>query len=563
MAGPPGDQTIRADAIVTEVADALLSNGEEQQPAPKPVATGTVDTFTATEIAGRVRAEQGRATRVTLAVNGQAVTATWALPIEGAASPRERAFFFTLSDIWKFVGPDDRLQLLVDGAALPLASGGDTRVPDASGRWSPDMLLDRLGKGFLFNKKGKLQLSKLRDLVWQAQILSGYDRLRHDIERVYGYTLFPAYGSMLGAVREAHFIGNDDDFDCAYISGLTDPAALRDEMKRIAVALVRLGYDVWLGVTCIHVEFAPGGKAAIDIFNAYFDADARLVFPFGTAGSVPYRRDDLTGWIKVPLADRQVVAPTDPEKLLAWIYGPGWRVPDPTFNWARERRLHEPAAFPSRQDRRDVHWEQINARAAPGPASDLARMLADKGHAAGHAIVDLGCGLGADARLVATRPLETTVLGLDLSSFAIERAQVAADAAGLRGVRFERCDVSDPVALAGATAAMRAGERPITYLIHRLVNALPPPGERRLFEALTAQLRPGDRIVIDLVTEPAPATASALRKAGGRARPAAAVALALRTAGLTVAVSRLTTPDGDKIGRLTCTLPFPHEKATS
>src|SRR5690606_3494688 len=102
-------------------------------------------------------------------------------------------------------------------------------------------------------------------------------------------------------------------------------------------------------------------------------------------------------------------APRDPEFSLNAFYGPGWRVPDPAFRFetppATVERLNW--WFPDiHADRED--WEDTVLMALPGarPGKDVPSVLAkwvDQRAPQDHALLELGSGLGVDARALAAR----------------------------------------------------------------------------------------------------------------------------------------------------------------
>ena len=66
----------------------------------------------------------------------------------------------------------------------------------------------------------------------------------------------------------------------------------------------------------------------IDVFGAFHVGDT--FYQLGArSGSLP--RSALLPLSTVTLEVVELAAPADPEAVLEFLYGPGWRVPDPSF----------------------------------------------------------------------------------------------------------------------------------------------------------------------------------------------------------------------------------------
>ena len=59
-----------------------------------------------------------------------------------------------------------------------------------------------------------------------------------------GVAAFPAYGTLLGAVRAGKVIGHDNDADVGYISGHTHPVDVIRESFRLQRELCALGFEI-------------------------------------------------------------------------------------------------------------------------------------------------------------------------------------------------------------------------------------------------------------------------------------------------------------------------------
>ena len=152
-----------------------------------------------------------------------------------------------------------------------------------------------------------------------------------------GVEAFPAYGTLLGAVREQDFIGHDSDVDLGYVSRHTHPLDVVRESYRLQRALREQGYAVdrySAAAFKVDVVEADGGVRGLDVFGGYFlDGKLYLLGEIGT----PFEEEWIFPLGTCTLAGRTLPAPAQPERLLEATYGPGWKVPDPAFHFETPR----------------------------------------------------------------------------------------------------------------------------------------------------------------------------------------------------------------------------------
>src|SRR5579875_2123497 len=263
--------------------------------------------------------------------------------------------------------PDTRLpvcDVLIDGErVMSLAPGEQTRQPD--GRqfiaWPPRLLeylsgagrfvvqehatgvvhydeeirfddsptrvrvVDREGRPLVLNKWGGLSRSFASSDDIDEQVTMTR-RLLDDLNEL-GYPAFAAYGTLLGAVRSGAVIGHDNDCDVSFLSRYEHPADIARESFRLQRDLVARGWNIERGrMTKLTVKSLHN----VDIFTSYFTGDT---YHLDMWAEGPLRRDQIEPLGTVQLNGHELPAPADPEALLALIYGPGWRIPDPTFGY--------------------------------------------------------------------------------------------------------------------------------------------------------------------------------------------------------------------------------------
>ena len=126
-------------------------------------------------------------------------------------------------------------------------------------------------------------------------------------------------------------IGHDSDADLAYLSAYTHPADIIRESFRMERELRKLGWKVLRMSGADLKLFLPlpdGRQVHIDVFGAFHVGDTFYQLG-GRSGTLP--REALTPASRCVLEGVELAAPADPERVLAFLYGPGWRVPDPSF----------------------------------------------------------------------------------------------------------------------------------------------------------------------------------------------------------------------------------------
>ena len=241
----------------------------------------------------------------------------------------------------------------------------------------------------------------------RAEILTGTRRLLDDLRGACDIEAYLNYGALLGAVRDGAMIAHDSDTDVCYLSRHTSPADIVIESYAIQRALKKLGWTLLRmsgGDIKVLLPLSDGRVCHIDIFVAF-----RVDETFYQLGNRSGRLPDsaIVPVSTITLHGIDFPAPADPEAMLEFIYGPGWRVPDPSFKYA------DPVAGVRRLDgwlrgfRTDMgRWTEFHQGAgrdlAGGRRSNFAKWV-DRQLPRGAGVADLGCGTGRDALWFARR----------------------------------------------------------------------------------------------------------------------------------------------------------------
>ena len=218
-------------------------------------------------------------------------------------------------------------------------------------------------------------------------------------------------------MRDGKLIGHDNDADVAYISRHTHPVDVIRESFRIQRLLHRDGLEISRysgGAFKVTVRDSEGVPRGLDVFSGFLYDDQLVLL-----GEIfaPFEESWLRPLGIVELEGRRLPAPADPDRLLAAMYGPSWRVPDPTFKFETDERIRHrlDVWFRGTRTQRNGWDRRYSTSRHKGPLRtphELARVL-HRAEAAETTVVDVGCGRGQDAVWLAKRGHR--VFGLDFS----------------------------------------------------------------------------------------------------------------------------------------------------
>lgn len=329
----------------------------------------------------------------------------------------------------------------------------------------------------------------------REEILDGTQRVLADLRDVVGVEAYLNYGALLGAIREGRMLGHDSDTDVCYLSKHTVPADIITESYAIERTMRERGWSVLRmsggDIKVLH-EVSDGRKVHIDIFVAFYvpDKDGEPVFYQLGNRSGRLRREAIVPVSTINLHGYDFPAPAEPEEMLAFIYGPKWRTPDPSFKYA------DPPAGVRRLDgwlrgfRTDMgawtefhntHGSELESKQSAFGAW-VQRQLPEDAK-----VVDLGAGaVGRDARFFARK-------GHQVRSVDFSRAAVAA--VRRRAERHKLPLVSDQLILGELRSTLTLGARlardPHHLYARDLLGCLDDAARSQLWTLAKMALRPG------------------------------------------------------------------------
>lgn len=434
------------------------------------------------------------------------------------------------------------------GVLRPYLSGrGRVRVTDTSGTevlhdaevglgdgQGVLAVVDGQGHRLSVDKVGHLARSFAdTDEAVREEILAGTRRALEDLHRFGGVSAYLNYGALLGAVREGRMLAHDSDTDLCYLSAHSSPADIITESYRISRAMRGRGWNLLRmsgGDIKLLLPLSDGRTCHIDVFVAFHVGDT--FFQLGNrSGSLP--RSAIEPFSTIELHGHEFPAPRDPEAMLAFLYGPRWRTPDPSF------RYEDPPDGVRRLDgwlrgfRTEMGlWTGLltgpGADRLPRHASAFARWVEPQ--LGDLPVVDLGTGAGRDALWFAREGRRVTAL--DFSRGGLGRVR--------RLARHRAVDVEvDQLILGELRSTLHLGTRlardPHHLYARHLLGCLDDgaldqlwllarmalrPGGGRLFleiQAATGETPPGQRVAPDgLVRRVDPsAVTAAIEGSGG------------------------------------------------
>jgi SAM-dependent methyltransferase len=362
------------------------------------------------------------------------------------------------------------------------------------------------------DKSGRLaQTFDTRSAEHVAPLLDSIEEVLAALRKA-GIDAFPAYGTLLGAVREGKLIGHDSDADLGYVSEHTLPVDVVRESFRLQRALVDMGYRITRysgGAFKVDVVEADGSVRGLDVFGGFMspaehNPDGQDYLYLMGEIRTPFRREWIYPLGTTTLEGRELPAPANTDEFLKATYGPSWRVPDPAFvfptpesthrrlnGWFRGTRVNR-----EKWDRAYSNGRLTEPDLEPSSFARWAR--AEHGDAPPEQVVDVGCGRGVDALWFAREG--STVVGLDYvlkGSAAV--AEIASDEQ--LPVEFRHANLCElrSVLAESARVAHTPGAKMLTA--RHVAEATDKVGRNNLWRAAGLMLRGGGRLYLEFLVQ--------------------------------------------------------------
>ena len=368
----------------------------------------------------------------------------------------------------------------------------EVMVARADGR---DLVLDKYGRLIrpLSTEDGAL-IDELMDAVVQ---------LLQDLAEGAGVPAFIAYGTLLGAIRNGELIGHDNDIDIAYVSQHPYPVDVVREGFRVEQVLRDRGWVVRRGSGTrmnVRMRLSDGTMRFVDIFTAHW-VDGIVYMPSDTGFELG--RDAFLPLRPVELLGRKVPAPADSETLLAATYGPGWRVPDPSFKYETPRWLSRRIGgwFGGLKSHRN-HWDAFykgHTGKVPNEPTPFAEWVAQN-YPSDRPLFDVGAGNARDARWFA-QETGRPVTAVDYSVGVLTRTarRVRADDPELP-LTLQALNLYDRREVLALGTRLSRAESPVDLYARFAMHALDYYGRENLLRLANLSLRRGGLLFLEFRT---------------------------------------------------------------
>lgn len=290
------------------------------------------------------------------------------------------------------------------------------------------------GEALIVNKWGRLTKSfESATGELKNEVLNSTHRMVALLKDALGLEVFISGGTLLGMIRDGELIHPEDGAELAYLSPHRNPSDIVLESYRVEQVLKENGVKT-IRHSGGHLQLTFGGTGYTDGHS--LDLVANFVCEGWFYGNFHARKRAASITV-LPIktivhGSLELPVPANSGQMLAAIYGPGWETPDP----AHALDTPEPAArrfywwlnhFDMfRADWEDYHRRLISHGTGSEPTTMGQWLLAEL--APGSTVLELGCGVGADALALAAAGHR--VLACDYSRSAIAAGTPAKGAPG-------------------------------------------------------------------------------------------------------------------------------------
>lgn len=371
-------------------------------------------------------------------------------------------------------------EAIAAGTAQFGRSAKPVEVCDSHGRWLAVNKWMRMGPSIEGDDSGMRERLLARSKVLTDQLAE------------LGYVPYITGGTLLGAVRAGELLPHDDDTDLGILLPHEHPSDLSLDSYRLEDQLNDLGYTVVRHSTAhLQVMFLyETGEIDhyIDIFSGFYRGDDEFCQPFHVRADVP--RTSIVPTQTMRVAGLDFPAPAVPEDWLASCYGPGWRTPDPSFQFvtplATRRRFD--SWFGDSQNTNRLYWEAFHGRQRErslrnGDARHLralSRLLPKDAP-----VADLGCGTGQLTRVIAAHHHDVIAVDYSYRALALARETEAAN------IDFRYLNLYDRRRLLEFGAELVRSARPWHFHLSHLLEGLTEEGRGNVFLFLRLVLSEG------------------------------------------------------------------------
>ncbi len=393
------------------------------------------------------------------------------------------------------------------GEALTTLKGIDSWIDNPYGQDIGE-LAEMLRNGYMVNPKYGQVILPIKERNIEDKIFEALEVSNVIFETQFSKNLFICYGTLLGCIRNNDFIPHDEDVDVCFLADEQGLDAAVREFRQVIRTLSDRGERI---VFDSGAQFHWRVKETwLDVFMAWMEGENLYMYNAGGR----FSRNQICPLVEHDFKGRKVLVPYDAEALLELIYGPRWRIPDPSFQWREPKevraKMDEINAISvgdssTHSENRD-YWTHFYKRAHTNLPSAFAASVAIELTKPAY-VIDLGCGNGRDSFFFAR--LGHRVIGLDFCGKAIDDNRKRVLEQGMNDVEFEQVDISAPNALVNTlnrieeTAIKEGDSRRDRVAIYArfFFHAISEEEEELVLSALSRCLRPEATCYFEFRTE--------------------------------------------------------------
>ena len=328
----------------------------------------------------------------------------------------------------------------------------------------------------------------------RQDLLRGAAELIDRINEELGITCFISYGALLGAVRSGALIGHDFDIDAVFMPASSRKEDVAATVEQLSVFLQKNGFTVNSESNGqLKADRREDGRhLPIEFFAGWIEGDQ--FFQYFAIRGAPIA-DSVLPLGSIAIEDVVFRAPRVPETVVATIYGPNWRIPDPGFKYALTAYDWEPFSYLftrvnrkfwnsyyAKANENDV-WVEFPSQFAVFAASVLSR---------GASILEVGCGNGRDGFFLGRSGFKMTMT--DYSEVAIANCQQWAETQ-TGTFAFQILNVRD-IAMATKFVATYAGAFDAVYA-RFFMHAIDRPAAQRFLQLASGVLKKGGLLLLE------------------------------------------------------------------
>ena len=255
-------------------------------------------------------------------------------------------FYFPMKKVWNHIRKKQKIEVRAEGKPLSFRSGlfsresvpNYGRMPEKQ-KGSEKNIINFIRQGRVINKFGRIQAPRNTNKGWLDKVISSFSTVNEIFDKKFGKKLFVFYGGLLGFARNGGLIAHDCDLDLAYFSEETDPDKVRAEFYGIAETLAA-EYRGEIYYSDNKINFT---KLKQSVTPVWINSSGEFSCTFAyVKDSFKVVKEDILPVREIEYEGCKLNLPANPENIVKYIYGRGWKYPDPGWKWLIEYKTRTP-----------------------------------------------------------------------------------------------------------------------------------------------------------------------------------------------------------------------------